>query len=175
MRIPTETIYYHQERNPLPSPPILLRLIRLFPWLIKLPFASFLLLKLFNQVNNSKIAPGFYAAIPQYLAANNVNLNDTVCINYAPIIIGDGTRFSGENILLTSTHQEDDFETVIAKSIIIGKNVWLTYRCIVLGGVKIGDNVIIGAGSVVTKDIPSNVLAAGNPCRVIKNIHPCKT
>lgn len=169
----TETIYYHPEISPLPSPPILLRLTRLFPWLIKLPFFSFLLMKLFDQLNNSKIAPGFYAVIPNYLIANNVNLNDTVFINYAPIKIGDGTRFSGENLLLTSTHQEDDFETVIAKPITIGENVWLTYRCIVLGGVKIGDNVIIGAGSIVTKDIPSNVLAAGNPCRVIKNIRPC--
>lgn len=48
--------------------------------------------------------------------------------------------------------------------------MWIGGNVIVLPGVTIGDNVVIGAGSVVNKDIPSNVLAAGNPCKVIKNL-----
>ena len=52
----------------------------------------------------------------------------------------------------------------------IGRNVWLGTGVIVLPGVKIGDNSVIGAGSVVTKDIPPNVLAMGVPCRVVKDI-----
>ena len=52
----------------------------------------------------------------------------------------------------------------------IGDNVWIGGSCVVLPGVKIGNNVVIGAGSVVTKDIPDNVCAAGNPCKVIREI-----
>lgn len=57
-----------------------------------------------------------------------------------------------------------------AKPIKVGDNVWIGGNVIVLPGVTIGDNTVIGAGSVVTKDIPSNVLAVGNPCRVIRTI-----
>ena len=56
------------------------------------------------------------------------------------------------------------------KPITLGKNVWLGGGCTILSGVTIGDNSIIGAGSVVTKDIPANVIAAGNPARVIREI-----
>lgn len=54
--------------------------------------------------------------------------------------------------------------------VVIGRNCWLGAGVIVLPGVKIGDNTVIGAGSVVTKDIPSNVVAAGNPCKVLREI-----
>ena len=57
-----------------------------------------------------------------------------------------------------------------AKPIKVGNNVWFGGNVVVLPGVTIGDNVTIGAGSVVTKDIPSNVLAVGNPCKVIRNL-----
>ncbi len=57
-----------------------------------------------------------------------------------------------------------------AHPISIGNNVWIGGNVVVLPGTSIGDNSIIGAGSIVTKDIPGNVIAAGNPCRVIKEI-----
>ena len=57
-----------------------------------------------------------------------------------------------------------------AKPIIVGDNVWIGGNVTVLPGVTIGNNVIIGAGSVVTHDIPSNVMAYGNPCRIIKEM-----
>ncbi len=53
----------------------------------------------------------------------------------------------------------------------IGKNCWLGANVIVLSGVTIGDNSVIGAGSVVNKDIPSNVVAVGNPCKVLRQIN----
>lgn len=57
-----------------------------------------------------------------------------------------------------------------AKPIKVGNNVWIGGNVVVLPGITIGDNTVIGAGSVVTKDIPSNVVAVGNPCKVIKEI-----
>ena len=56
--------------------------------------------------------------------------------------------------------------------VIIGKNVWLASGVTVLPGVHIGDNAVIGAGSVVTKDIPPNVLAVGSPARILRAIGP---
>jgi acetyltransferase-like isoleucine patch superfamily enzyme len=58
-----------------------------------------------------------------------------------------------------------------ARPVIIGDNVFIGTKSIILKGVEIGENTVIGAGSVVVKSLPSNVIAAGNPCRVIKNIH----
>ena len=53
----------------------------------------------------------------------------------------------------------------------IGKNCWLGSGVVVLPGVTIGDNVVVGAGSIVTKDLPSNVVAVGNPCRVLREMN----
>ena len=53
----------------------------------------------------------------------------------------------------------------------IGKNCWLGAGVIVLPGITIGDNVVIGAGSIVTKDLPPNVVAVGNPCRILRKIN----
>lgn len=57
-----------------------------------------------------------------------------------------------------------------ARPIRVGNNVWIGAQVCVLPGVTIGDNTVIGAGSVVNRDIPANVIAAGNPCRVIREI-----
>lgn len=65
---------------------------------------------------------------------------------------------------------KSDFWTSKTAPVTIGSNVWIGGGSIILPGVKIGDNTTIGAGSVVTKDIPQNVLALGNPCKIIKEI-----
>ena len=65
----------------------------------------------------------------------------------------------------------DDPRTSDPKPINIGDNVWLGYGVVVMKGVTIGENTIIGLNSVVTKDIPSNCIAAGNPCVVKKYIN----
>lgn len=57
-----------------------------------------------------------------------------------------------------------------AKPVTIGHNVWLGGSCIICPGVTIGDNTVIGAGSVVVRDVPANRVAVGNPCRVVRNI-----
>jgi maltose O-acetyltransferase len=112
--------------------------------------------------------PGFFAFYGKNIYANNVYLGDTFFLDYAPIFIGENTKFSLQNIVITGSHDKKNWGTVIAKPVTIGKNVWVTTRCIILQGVTIGDNVIISAGSVVVSDIPSNCIAGGNPAKVIK-------
>jgi maltose O-acetyltransferase len=98
-----------------------------------------------------------------------VGLCDVFCADYAPIVLGHNVGFSFRNMLLTSWHDEEDFTIVRARPIIIHDNVWITSNCTILGGVEIGENTIIAAGSVVTRSIPSNVVAGGNPCRPIRS------
>lgn len=100
----------------------------------------------------------------------NVSLNDTFIIAWAPVVIGEGTSFSFKNKIITSTHDFNDWGTVIGKPVIIGKYCWITTGVTILPGVNIGDHTVIGAGSVVTHDIPSGTFAAGNPCKVIREI-----
>lgn len=102
----------------------------------------------------------------------NVSFADTFLQDYADIIIGEGTGFSHKCIILTAEHDlEGDFRTIIAKPVIIGKNVWITTRVTILGGVEIGDNSVIGAGSVVANNIPSNILAFGVPAKPIRRLN----
>ena len=100
---------------------------------------------------------------------------DCVVLDVAPITIGDNVMCGPKVQLLTATHSLDAGErnfsgTELGKSIIIGNRVWLGAGAIICPGVTIGDEAVIGAGSVVTRDVPPKVFAAGNPCRVIKTI-----
>lgn len=100
--------------------------------------------------------------------------HNNVLLDCAPIEIGDET-FIGPNCgFYTAIHPIEAQERIkakeCAKPIKIGKQVWIGGNVTVLAGVTIGDRAVIGAGSVVTKDIPSDVVAFGNPCRVIKKI-----
>lgn len=76
--------------------------------------------------------------------------------------------------LLTPTHPVEPeprrAKWEAAKPIVIGDNVWLGGGAIIMPGVTIGENSVIGAGAVVTKDIPANVVAVGNPARVIRSV-----
>ena len=102
------------------------------------------------------------------------NHNLTI-LDAAKVIFGDNV-FIGPNCGFYTSGHPIDFKTrnqgiEYAKPITVGNNVWIGGDVTVLSGVSIGDNSIIGAGSIVTKDIPSNVVAVGNPCKIIKNIN----
>ena len=101
------------------------------------------------------------------------NFNFTV-LDEAPVTIGDDC-FIGPNVsIYTACHSTDPVERNTrqewAKPVTIGNNVWIGGSVTILPGVIIGDNVTIGAGSVVTHDIPSNTVAVGNPCKVVKSL-----
>lgn len=99
---------------------------------------------------------------------------DAVILDGAKVTIGNRVLFGPKVGLYTSNHSFDAREReiggCIAKPITIGNRCWLAANVTVLPGVTIGDDVIIGAGSVVTHDIPSNVIAVGNPCHVLREI-----
>lgn len=98
------------------------------------------------------------------------------CIMLDPgeIIIGDNVLFGPRVSIYTSRHafnaQERASGACYAKPVKIGNNVWVGGGVHMDHGITIGDNTIIGAGSVITHDIPANVVAAGVPCRVIREI-----
>ena len=89
------------------------------------------------------------------------------------IVIGDNLRMGPGVGLISSNHELDDYDLGTAgPPIRIGSNVWIGMNAVVLPGVSIGDNVVIGAGSVVRADIPADSIAAGNPCRVLREKSP---
>lgn len=101
---------------------------------------------------------------------DNCGFSGTVIGCAKEIIIGNNVRCGANTMITDSDWHPDDPRTGNDSPVIIEDNVWLGYGVKVLKGVRIGENTIIGAGSIVTKDIPANVVAAGNPCRVIKKV-----
>ena len=106
---------------------------------------------------------------------NNVYANfNLTLVDDTHIYVGDCTMFGPNVVIATAGHpinpelREKAYQ--FNMPVYIGRNCWLGAGVIVLPGVKIGDNSVIGAGSVVTKDIPSNVVAVGNPCKVLREI-----
>lgn len=111
---------------------------------------------------NIEVGENFYA---------NVNL---VILDGAKVSIGDNVFLAPNVGIYTAGHPLDVAQRnrglEYAYPVTIGNNVWIGAGVHILPGVKIGDHTVIGAGSVVTKDIPSGVLAVGNPCRVVRRI-----
>ena len=137
-----------------------------------------LLKEMFAEIGeNCYIEPPFHAnfgAHPCHFGKNvYVNYNLTA-VDDTHIYVGDNTMMAPNVILASAAHPLDPEERrkgyQYNKPVHIGKNCWLGAGVIVVPGVSIGDDTVIGAGSVVTKDIPSGVVAVGNPCRVIKEI-----
>lgn len=106
---------------------------------------------------------------------NNVYANfGLTLVDDTHIYVGDGTMFGPNVVISTAGHpilpelREKQYQ--FNMPVHIGKNCWLGAGVLVMPGVTIGDNSVIGAGSVVTKDIPANLVAVGNPCRILREI-----
>ncbi|HEY0699254.1 MAG TPA: sugar O-acetyltransferase [Micromonospora sp.] len=99
-----------------------------------------------------------------------------VVLDVAPVTIGDDVQIGPNVQLLTATHplepgpRRDKWES--AKPIVIGDNVWLGGGVIVGPGVSIGENTVVGAGAIVIRDLPANVVAVGNPARIVRHLTP---
>lgn len=96
------------------------------------------------------------------------------CVDDADIYVGDNVMFGPNVTLATANHpieatlRQNGYQ--YNREVHIGNNVWIGANTVVVPGVTIGDNSVIGAGSVVTKDIPANVVAVGSPCKVLREI-----
>lgn len=101
------------------------------------------------------------------------NFNLTL-VDDTHIYVGDYTMFGPNVTVATAGHpilpELREREYQYNAPVHIGRNCWIGAGAIILPGITVGDNVVIGAGSVVTKDLPSNVVAVGNPCRVLREV-----
>ncbi|TQM26197.1 sugar O-acetyltransferase [Nocardia bhagyanarayanae] len=109
------------------------------------------------------------------IGANSFLNYDAILLDCAPITIGDDVSIGPRCQLLTALHPMTDHEArrqrwESAAPITIGDNVWFGGGVIVCPGVTVGANTVVGAGSVVTRDLPDGVFAAGNPARVIRTL-----
>ena len=136
-----------------------------------------LLPQIFKAIgDNSHITPPLYVDYGRNITiGQNFYANyDTIMLDVAPITIGNNVMFGPRVSLLTPGHPIDaevrNSGLEFGKPITIGDNVWLGGSVTVLPGVTIGDNTIVGAGAVVTKDLPANVVAVGNPAKVLREI-----
>lgn len=122
------------------------------------------------------IEPPFYCDYgTNIFLGRNVYFNfNCVILDPAPVAIGDNVMFGPAVQIYTATHplnaSERRMGREFAQGIEIGPDVWVGGGAIILPGVHIGARSVIGAGSVVTRDIPEDVFAAGNPCRVVRHI-----
>ncbi len=131
----------------------------------------------------AEIGEGCYVEPPLHsnFGGHHVHFGKNVYANFnltlvddTHIYVGDYTMFGPNVTIATAGHpicpelREKGLQYNMP--VRIGKNCWIGANAVILPGITIGDNVVIGAGSVVTKDIPSNVVAVGNPCRVLREV-----
>jgi acetyltransferase-like isoleucine patch superfamily enzyme len=120
-------------------------------------------------INHPCIITAFNAGAEIRIGENS-GFSGTVLAAFAGITIGHDVKCGANTLISDSDWHPEDPRSGSPKPIIIGNRVWLGINSVVLKGVSIGENSVIGANSVVTKSIPANVIAAGNPCKVIRNI-----
>ena len=136
--------------------------------------------KLMSTLIGQELDEGFGLFPPFYTdCGRNIHIEKNVFINSGCKFQDQGGVYIGENslighnvVLATLNHDVDPYHRsdLHPKPIHIGKRVWVGSGTIILPGVSIGDNSIVGAGSIVTKDVPPNAIVAGNPAKFIKNI-----
>ena len=155
------------------------KLIRLFNNSTEeeIDYRTSLLKDLFGKVGkNVFIEPTFRCDYGKniYIGDNFFANYDCIILDVCKVEIGNNVMFGPRVSVYTAGHPIDAEVRItgleFGKEIKIGDNVWIGGNTVINPGVKIGDNVVIGSGSVVTKDIEDNVIAAGNPCRVLRKI-----
>ncbi|MBO9706610.1 MAG: sugar O-acetyltransferase [Caulobacter sp.] len=122
-----------------------------------------------------RLIPPFHTTCGKNLAiGRNVFINQNCTIyDLAPVTIGDDVLIGPNVSLITDGHPVAPSQRtayVVARPIVIERGVWIAAGAIVVGGVRVGENSVVAAGSVVTRDVPANTLVGGNPARVIRSI-----
>ena len=136
---------------------------------------------LFAELTGREIDKSFLLIPPFYMAGGgDIRVGKNVFVNQnctfydlGGLIIGDDVMIGPNVQLITAGHPLDPVTrrtTTVGKPIVIERNVWVAAGATVIGGVTIGENSVIAAGSVVTRDVPPNTLVAGNPARIVREI-----
>lgn len=102
------------------------------------------------------------------IGKNAVLMNGFQCMSASGLTIEDDTKIALNWTIATHNHDFYDRPVITCKLVHIKKNVWIGVNVTILPGVTIGENAIVGAGSVVTKDVPDNAVVVGTPAKVIK-------
>ena len=135
---------------------------------------------LLKELFGDNIGSGTYIAAPLNGAAlNNIKIENNVFINSnllamarGGITIEDDVQIAGNVSLLTNNHDPYDRMVLPCKPILIRKGAWIGANAVILRGISVGRHSIIGAGSVVTKDVPDYAVVVGNPAKVVKMLDP---
>lgn len=139
------------------------------------------IVEIFSELTGNKVDSSFMCFPPFYTDfGKNITIGKNVFFNTGcsfqdrgGITIGDGTMI-GMNVTIATLNHGLPLETrntTYPSPVIIGKNVWIGSNATILPGVTIGDNAVVAAGAVVTKDVPENTVVAGVPAKLIKNIN----
>ncbi|HEX4340632.1 MAG TPA: DapH/DapD/GlmU-related protein [Polyangiaceae bacterium] len=136
---------------------------------------------LFSELIGKKVDDSFLLIPPFYTACGvDISVGRNVFVNQnctfydlGGLSIADDVMIGPNVSIITSGHPIEPSQrraSVIARPIVIEKNVWIAAGAIIIGGVTVGENSVVAAGSVVTRDVPADSLVGGNPARVIRSI-----
>lgn len=135
---------------------------------------------LLSELFGCRVPPSLRVFPPFYTDfGKNITVGDGVFINacchfqdHGGVTLGEGCQIGHNVVFATLNHglAPEDRKTTYPAPIVLGKNVWVGSNSTILSGVTIGDNAVVGAGTVVTKDVPANTVVGGIPARVIKSM-----
>lgn len=166
-----EKLYCPIEGKPLPQTDKPTQYLLRFYSVLPIRILKIIICKRLKLPRGVDFQPGFRCTSGNLSFKGTAFLGDTLFIDYGTVHIGNNVGFSFGNTVITSTHAKHNFSRIITKPVVIEDDVWITTNVTILSGVRIGKKTIIGAGSVVTKDIPANCFAAGNPCKKIHDLN----
>jgi acetyltransferase-like isoleucine patch superfamily enzyme len=158
------------------------RAMALTPVLNRLTFADADEIRaLFSELTGRKVDDSFRLIPPFYTACGlEIRVGQRVFINqnctlydFAEISLGDDVMLGPNVSLLSAGHPVAPSQRrayLVGKPIVIERNVWIAAGATIIGGVTVGENSVVAAGSVVTRDVPPNTLVRGNPARIIRSI-----
>lgn len=134
--------------------------------------------ELFNNTlgENTVIHPPVFTLLADKvkIGKNVVILNGFQCMSAGGLTIEDDTMISLNCTIATNNHDFYERNIITCKPVHIKRNVWIGVNVTILPGVTIGENAVVGAGAVVTKDVPDNAVVVGSPARIVRYLEPNK-